>query len=74
MGSYLTSFSDDGASMGDAASKNISHSVVSDIFSGYNCSQHDGEIQSIFSLPLSYPIFSEAHKGMEEGDKNTKSL
>ena len=49
MGSYLTSFSDDGASMGDAASNNFDHYVVFDMFSDDKFSQQNGEMQFTLS-------------------------
>ena len=53
--------------MVDVASKIFPHSVFVYMFSGNNCSQHDGEIKPTFSWPFSYLLFSESHKGMKEG-------
>ena len=63
MGSYLTSFSDDGASMGDAASNNFDHYVVFDMFSDDKFSQQNGEMQFTLSWHFSYTLLSEANKG-----------
>ena len=58
--------------MDDEASNIFSHSVVSDMFSGDNFTQHYGGIQATFSSQFSFPLSSEAHKGMKEGGTRDK--
>ena len=72
--SCLNSYpSAEGARMGDVASINLPRYVVFGMFSGDNRSQHNGKIQPNLSWPFSYPLFSEAHKGMEEGGKRDQT-